>query len=492
MNNLPLILAVCLSTPALAFAQQGPLPPGVPLPTKLVDFSTLELLGEGVSLEDYVLSGWKSFELGPLLRGDNDLNMEVARAERAEALAGLNGWNQTETAQWLRATAPQAVQISYVVRQGDQILASGSQPILPGHPITLGSSSMKSVVAELDVEIAQGASVADPYIKYLFEGTNLALDLLPVAGKGWWTELALTGSAGMDSKVIDTGYSQISGKDRVRQTYFELNASVMLVAGKANHLSLPGFKIGKNIELEIRVSEAPPSGVYAAGNYLCLDLPTLPVDDELASQISLHGGSLLWASPTGLMVLEKESGQMIAEELQRAAAEVSVVDLALSLASGKQQSGSPMLQLTSISNRPVHFSAGEAFDALVDWDVEVASTARVADPIFRRLYSGVTGTVSATISAGELVETQLQMQMTMSSIGQSTRLTLSGEMPLSQQDGGVLPATKVLCEHPLQAHSNFLWRGHLSQVEMRRSLPPLFDLGEQAIVRLSASMIDPN
>jgi hypothetical protein len=487
-----LIVTFCLSSPALTFAQQRALPQGLPHPTQLVDDATLEALADGASLDDFEWPLWRELQPSVLLQGADDLNMEAARADRAEALAGLNDWSEAQTLSWLRSTAPKPIQVSYVIRQAGQVLASGSQPVLPGTPVTLGMSTMTSVVAELDVEIAQGASVADPYLKNLFAGTSLGIDLLPVPGKGWWTELALTGSRALESEKINTGYSQISGKGRVRQSYFEMSASVLLEQGKASRMALPGFKMGQPVELEITVNDAPPSGMHDAGRYLCLDLPTLPVDAELATSIRDHEGSVVWASSAGLVILKKDTGQMIATELLRTAAEISVVDLSLNLTSDEREGGQAVLRLATISGRPVHFSAGEAFDSLVDWDVEVASTARIADPVYRRLYSGVTGMAGATVVAGELVESELFLELSVSKVGPSLPLTLSGELPLSDSSGGILPATQVLCEHPIQAHGLFSWKGGLDAVELRRSLPAIFDLGDQVVVRLSTSLVGPN
>ena len=60
----------------------------------------------------------------------------------------------------------------------------------------------------------------------------------------------------------------------------------------------------------------------------------------------------------------------------------------------------------------MRFASGRLMHALVDWEVEVAQHAKIADPVFEILHDGVKGSLVAGYEGGELgpVEVDLVIQ----------------------------------------------------------------------------------
>ncbi len=473
--------------------QSAEIPAGIPHPTLPQTLHRWEDFAIGdIGTDD--LSLWHRMDPGELLAGTMDTSYRQARLKRAETLAGLNDWSEQELLDWIAMTAPLPVQIEFSVVQVDGkegngmdgVLASGSQPLYPGVATSLGQQSAQPVVSELDVEIASGSSIADPEMKWMFEGVSLAVAAVPVGQSQWWVELALTISQSEGGDVIDTGNQGITGKGREKARVLEFSGPILTTAGQAAVVRLPGFSTGSHVEVRLQLDGKAQPTVFPAGGYLAVDLPTMPLDPGLGALLRNSSENFVWSSPAGMLILDADSGTMIAEELAATAADVVGAKLAVTVSSRKG-ANAPFLTLPGVVGRDYTFAAGQAYDVLTDWDVEVASESRIPAPRFHRVFEGVSGLIRATSASGGLDGTELDIEFSQISMGESTALKLGGEkLPVNDANRRMGPV-HVLVERPIRTVSLFQWNGALTEVGITKSMPKDLGWGNQLRLEFKAT-----
>lgn len=359
------------------------------------------------------------------LLGRGDANLATARQERAEALAELNGWTDAEREEWLEATRPVPVTVRYSLSRGDQRLAMGTRPMIPGKPVSLGTSTARPVVHDLQVEIAQSSTVADPIVVPSYVGAEVGLLIVPCGTGGWWVEFAGTAAERADEPMkLELGSGSMSGKTRDAKTVAEFGGAALLPAGQTRRWTFPG-----GLVLELTVEGSLPAVMQAAGRAIRVDLQTLPFDPGLATVLDDYRGSLLWAHPSGLLLLDAETGERAAAELARALAEVPEVAVMASVEDATKHGGT-LLEGRFVGGRAVQFAIGQAMDVLVDWDVEVASSSRNADPEFERVFDGWAGQVSLHAMPGEAPRFDWQSTRSHALLKKGKELFLGAAEPL--------------------------------------------------------------
>jgi hypothetical protein len=477
--------------------QQSPeMPPGLPHPTLPQSVESMQDLMAGhKEVQENEL--WLHAQPGALLTGSLDYSFAAARQERGDALATLNDWNAAELRDWLSLTAPKPIQLTYSISQisltGDQsrtrVLNSGSQPLIPGEPYTLGSQSSTPVIRDLDVEIASGSSIADPFMNMQFEGISLGIAIVPIDENRWWAEIALSMSEARPAERIDTGNNDIRGKGREAIRLLEFSGPILMDARKQTEIHLPGLSPNTKvvIQMALKADSAPAS--HRAGRFLALDLPTAALDPEMGPIMNGAGENFAWASSVGMAVLEAEGAEMIAEELIASAGGVPGVNLSLSMSGATGAAPIQLLQIPAVMGRDYHLAVGEAFDCLVDWDVEVASESRIPDPTYTRQFDGIAGRIRADASSGVLDQTEIDLIFTSVDMGKPTSLKLGGEMLPNKNSQQRMAAVLVDVERPRVLSSHFRWSGQLTNVEIQKSMPSAFGFGSKASLRLQAQAI---
>lgn len=481
-----------ISAPQLQ-EQSAEIPAGIPLPTvpqRLHQWE--EFVAGDIGSDDITL--WHHLNAQDLLGGSLEFDYQDYRLERAETLAALNDWSDNELRNWISATAPKPVQIEFSVRQTSlmadpakaPMLAFGSQPLHPGQPTSLGHSSARPVVDDIDVEIAQGSSIADPDICWMFEGVSLAVNAVPLNQDRWWVEFAMTISRPEAGEIIETGNPNIVGKARESSQVLEFGGPLLVKAGQTATLQLPGIEPGSKIEVQLKLSGESQPAIYPAGRFIAVDLPTYPLDPGMQGLLEDADDKFIWSSPTGLLVVEADGGAMIAEELAATAAEITAAQLTLSAAVPGDRNEGVMLQIPGVVGREYSFAVGKAFDVLMDWDVEVASSSRIPDPDFSRVFEGFVGTISARAASGRIDGTLLEAEFSRIRMGEATPLTLGGELLPNDESKRHMGPVHVLCERPIRSAARFQWQGGLTDVRITKSLPQDLGMGGVLSLRLKA------
>ena len=445
--------------PILGPQQPAEVPAGLPLPTLRPTPYYLEELSNG----DETLQAeqlWHAARPHEALLGAGDFDFARARADRADALAELNGWSSEERDSWLAATAPRPVGLRFEVLQDGKVVASAAQPILPGSPLTLGQASAKGLVHDFQVEIAQTSSVADPEMRPAFTGMQLGMVAVPVADRGWWVELAFASSeVHASDEAIDLGSEGMAGKRRDARSVVEFSGAILLAPGEPGTVQLPD-----GLQFRVTLDDAPGPGQQAAGRAIRVDVPTLAFDPGMQGMLESFESAVIWADPSGLLLLDADTGARAAGELLRAAAAAPTVTVGLRAQEGEGDS-ELLLALQGISGRDYHFAAGLAVDSIVDWDVEVASAARIADPVFHRMIDGWTGSIGADFTMGGVRESRCDVQHTTLTPSHGQELVLAAPLPGSG-DGVGLPGLYGRVDQLNRAVQPFRFRGPLASCKL--------------------------
>jgi hypothetical protein len=457
-----------LASLTLLFAPVSPaqgepvdLPPGLPFPTlRPTTYDLNDLAAGEAEMEPKRL--WHQAKPHPALTGGDDWDFAQARAERAEALADLNGWDREERRAWASATAPKPIVLRYQMTRGEETLSRGEQPILPGAPVTLGHAIEQRVVADFNVEIAQNSSIADPDIRFAFTGAQVGLLAVPVAGKGWWLETCVVVARQGESGTINLGNPGMVGKSRDERILQEFSGSVLLLP-QAEHV----IELGDGVKLSMTIDAAPQAGKQAAGQAIRVDVPSLGLSDRLDPVLEAFDSSIVWAHPSGLLLLDADSGGRAADEILRIAAQSSLVDLELK---SDEESTSGVLKLRGIAGREYHFASGRAADIIADWDVEVASRARLADPQFDRIFIGWSGSMSADLVAGALAASRCNVVRAGVIDPQPVSIVLAAAEPGADGQDGQLAVAGVY-NQLRRWTTRFQFDGPIEEYTSQRSVP---------------------
>jgi hypothetical protein len=458
-----LLASLTLFLATAASAQGGPvnLPPGLPFPTlRPTTYDLKDLAAGEAEFEPERL--WHVARPHQALMGREDWDFAQARAERAEALADLNGWDREESRAWANATAPKPVVLRYRITQGEQVLSAGEQPILPGSPVTLGHAMQRHVVTDFNVEIAQNSSIVDPDVRLAFTGAQVGLVAVPLAGKGWWLETCVVIASHGESGTIDLGHPGMLGKSRDDRIIQEFSGAILLTPQAATTVEL-----GEGIQLQFTIDQAPASGKRAADRAICVDVPSLGLSDGLDQVLEDFDSSIVWAHASGLLLLDADSGARAADEILRIAGQASAVDLQLQ-SLGDSSVG--LLKLRGIAGREYQFASGRAADILTDWDVEVASRARLADPQFDRVFLGWSGSMGADLTAGALTESRCDVVRSGVLSSKSIPLVLAAEEPGADGQDGQSAVTGMIQQFSCWS-TRFQFAGPMEEYTVKRSVP---------------------
>ena len=451
-----------LFAPALP-AQGGAvdLPSGLPFPTLRPTTYDLHDLASGeAEMEPERL--WHYARPHMALTGQGDWNFAQARAERAEALADINGWDRDERMAWAAATAPKPVILRYRIIQGEQQLSAGAQPILPGTPVTLGHAVQQRVVADFNVEIAQNSTIVDPDIRLAFTGAQVGLVAVPLDGQGWWLETCVVIARQGEAGTINLGHPGMVGKSRDERMIQEFSGSILLLPQTEQSIEL-----GNGIKLQFTIDAAPGPGKQAAGQAIRVDVPSLGLSNRLDQVLEDFESSIVWAHPSGLLLLDADSGARAADEILRIAGQASLVDLQLQ---EQGASSATLLKLRGVSGSEYRFASGRAADIIADWDVEVASRARLADPQFDRIFVGWSGSMGAELAGGTLSASRCNAVHSGVINPQPTPLVLAAAEPGADGKDGQ-PAVTGMINQLSRWSTRFQFVGPIEEYTATRSVP---------------------
>lgn len=451
---------------ALGLAQQIQVLDRMPMPTQPVAQHVLRNLAEGDIWTEDAADYWLELRPEAGLSEYDAWQYESYATQRAEALARLNDWDQGQRDAWLEAAIPAPVELTYSVeREGGQVLLRGVEGMAHGRPAALGLRTQHPVVIGFSGQIAAQATIAAPVVGSIFEGTALQAVIYPIPGRGWWVEYALTSNKAMPTEAIQTGSAGIDGKARIRQQILEWGGSVVLEPGKPVQMSMMDPQ-GGQLRMTLQVDQAAPTGRTPAGRFVALDVPTLNLDPGMAGVLDEMRGSLAWASPCGLLVIDPDAAGAAADELLLAVAEVPQVTLELRYAQDDQPE-QVRSRVQSVAGRSVRFASGQLEDALVSWDLDVANQARLATPQFASLFAGWRGSLTATTQAGEIRSSAIRLRASSLAYGKTRRVQMAAARELGGQ-GGVLPEESGFIEVPLHSQRSFQADGRRALIRFER------------------------
>lgn len=475
----PLFGAIC--APTLAAPQGEQLPAGLPAPSLKPYPGQLEEALDG-SLDPAGL--WHHMRPHEALTAQDAWDFARARRDRAEMVAELNGWSEIAAAEWLRKTAPRPVTLNYRLSQGERVLAAGQESVLPEAPVTLGSYSSASVVADYSVEIAQNSAIGDPSMRQSFTGATLGVVLLPLPEGKWWLETAVTWLEPGEEEWIQTGSSELGKKTRDHRQVLEFSGPIVLQGSAASVLQLPG---GFQLQFSVTGNSALP--VHEAGRVLAVDLPTMGLDPALGSLLDEAGSDVVWADAAGFLLLDAELGKEAVEWMTQEASQVQFCRLQVrrNVEGRSAEAAMVDLQLPAVQGRSYRFAHGRAFDSLVDWDVEVASSSRMADPEFRRVFVGVLGEVAASVEDQQVTSSTCLLEWSAVQSVESMSYQIAGPTQATEGRAG-LPAQFVNIEKVNRSVANFRWSGAQAAARFVRSVPKALGLGEVVTLAFEATV----
>lgn len=398
-----------------------------------------------VSLKPSWLSGERPPALGTV--GMQDLAVSVG--------GSLNGWDAATSARWLQSVSWQPIPLRYELRLGEKLLLGGMEAVWPGEAKVFTDYKVRSVVSNFDVEIAQQAVIADPENGLQYAGASLAVELLPVPGMGWQAEVALVTTDFGKEERIDTGYYAIQGMDRLRQGVREGGFTTMLGSGTAHRFVLPGPE-GNRYELELAVSAELPAAIQELGpeaSYVVV--PASAVRPNWVERVNLwNRDGDFWTYEGGYLGFPTAAKESLGASILAAAkADAQMLDYSMRVTFATESGVRTLASFdaSAVHGVPVSFASGELGHALMDWDVEVACTARIADPHFEVLFSGIKGHLQGELAGDSVGPVALNLEFSRVQHGNPTPLRLSGEVPAHIGHEGAappMPADQVLVERP--------------------------------------------
>jgi len=447
------LLFISLFCPIAALSQAPAMPhPSLPVAERFGEPVLQENLagfGRWVALEPSWVAIWTDLE------GDSRLALlnRVAAARGSDAGVALA---------WAESTRPQPVVVSYrVLSDGVEVLA-GSESVPMGTAFVMSDSRRLSEILDFDVEIASGSVILDPIICQQYSGTSLAVEILPLPGFGWQVEVALVSSTSENSELIDDGYAQMEGKMRLIEHIAECGLVAAVTPAAPIRLELADLGPGK-ITLEMQVEGALPRTLtQLAEDLYMLAVPTLARDLAWSNLVSqLEGQGSMWSNGQGYLVFEGEHALATATATAQAAtaqAQPVVLDVSVQTIRDGVEENPALLRFFGLENRAILFAQGTVRDALIDWDVEVAQVARVADPVFENFFSGAQGKFITRRRADGKLEVDLDLKFSTVNLPEPRRIRLGaatvGEMGFDGQVPAA-PAQDLALEIPEVAELRF-------------------------------------
>ncbi|MDA0666504.1 MAG: hypothetical protein O3A95_05740 [Planctomycetota bacterium] len=373
-------------------------------------------------------SSWVS--LSPSWLNANGTLLEAdSRAALLERVANSMTGGNSLLADWMAATAPEAVTLNYrVLVDGAEALA-GREMFPMGQAVAFSDLIRNACILDFDVEIASGSGIFDPIMGQQVSGSSLAIQVLPVPGNGWTAEVAMIYSKRLEGDPIAMNYAQVAGKERLVSRIAEIGGFGWLTPQAAVVLDLPTVGAGR-VTLELVADSPAPAGVIALTEQVAwLSLPQLARSSQWGAMVSTwEQERAVWTNGQGDLVFEgPDAAKAASVAMQAALAMLNPIqfDLSVQRIVGGVEGERSDMQVTILEDTPMTFAQGTIRDALVEWDVEVAQVARLADPAFADFFSGWNGDLKGRRLANGKYEVELDLSFTVVDVSSSKIIRLA-------------------------------------------------------------------
>ena len=446
--TLPAILACCLLTPVLGAQEPlGPLTaphPSLVQPPKPVN---------QVSEDDWDEFNPSWVALRPSWVEQEELSED--HEDFCRRVANALALSPDEAALLRDATRPHAVGLSYRLTGPAGTMLSGSESVMPGRPQAFGDLARIRGVRDFDVEIASGSGIADPIIAQQQVGSSFGL-LIEPRGDAWLVEAAVVHSRAEAGDEVPLRYAQLGGKRRLQTALSESGSSMVLAPGATGSLALP-LADGRTATLDLTLAAGPMAAPTLPGGLVSVHAPWLRLDRGDAGPVgrSLAGAlsrGLAWTDGRGHWLLSGNDAAELASALLAATPQAEQWTLSCTLRDAAEGGAVAVaLEAPVLAGRELRFAQGRMVDSLVDWYVEVAQVARIADPVFQDYFGGVQARLLPTRLADGRLRLEGEVVFTAVEIGDASTIRLAAATPgESGYDGEVpaAPAQVMGLEHP--------------------------------------------
>lgn len=404
----------------------------------------------GLSSENLTAPAWSGATWWVALKpswanGETQLLEDDVREALLDRVVNTLGQPEGQLAEWMAATAPSALTLNYrILVDGKEALA-GRESVPMGQAVTFGDLVRNACILDFDVEIASGSGIFDPIMGIQVSGSSLAIQVLPVPGKGWTAEVAMVHSRRLPGESIPMNYAQVSGKDRLVERISEIGGHGLLTPQQPLTIDLPALGPGR-VTLELVADSPVPHGVVALSEELAwLSLPQLARTDSWNTVVSnWEQERAIWTNGQGGLVFEgPDAAQAAAAAMQAAVARLQPmqVDLSVQRILGGVEGERSDMQASLLENATLTFAQGTLRDALVEWDVEVAQVARIADPQFVDLFSGWDGSLRGRRLPNGLYEVDLDLSFSVVDVSSFASIRLAAATLGETGYEGVVPAS---------------------------------------------------
>lgn len=328
--------------------------------------------------------------------------------QRNRFLQAELGWSDSELRQWIHDSSSVS-HWSWELKKNDRIYAGGTQAFTPYRWTSSGAVQDQSVLVDFNVEVASNSVVADPVFSTMGAGASLGVQFSPVPGKGWMAEFALVVSALDTTEKIELAPANMRGKHRIQVQLAEVGGKTFL----ENGVSLFQFQTpGEDALWTLKIATdtpARPTFFPLSEDMWCVDAPRLPVWTTEAL-IRKWETSMIYMDADGPLIFMTE------EDATQAAIDWGqpVYNLPHQVHFTEGNQDVIVFQGPLLFGSQLHLALGTETEALVDWDAEIAQGARIMDPEFQRLFSGLVGTFQA-ISGAEGIDVEAHLDFTWTS-----------------------------------------------------------------------------
>ncbi len=489
-----------------------------------------EVMGAGTLLADRRIRPW--FDAGDLPRllsaltsvEDMKISNGMLLVDKADAAAALEGLSH------LRHQLPPRITLEVDLERqneaGRATLLHARQSVRAGSTAVFEDIQKRLIVRDYDVEIAQSATAANPIIGDLASGSCLAVRARVVPGRGELLFEAFVRVAGeVEAPPLKTFHEGIGPIDRAARELDECGFAMRLPRGAKRAVEWTAAN-GDRLKLTCSTSwEDPPAGTARGAIVRCRGLfqkgiaefrTDLPQPDEEPEGFAIQAAFDRAGAESVQIIGDEDSAAMavviagakadqidadvssrLARTLASAELEVVLLDVAEGAEpaeAGKEGAAVARIKGPVIVGKSVAFSGRTEMRYLHDWDIEVAQSSRIPDPIVRVLRHGYH--VDARVIAdfrGRLEAVALDANVSRLARIDVKQTTLSQEMRaggIPDQTGSispsiVLPKDVVAIESPvLQGHSlsTVLQLDENGTAMVRHAAPRLLGRGRDLVV----------
>jgi hypothetical protein len=433
-----------------------------------------------------------------------------------------------------------------------RVLAGGRDAVRAGALVSLGEFQERATVTDFDVEIAESASIADPIVVAVRSGATVALRVRPFPARATALVEAFVRTAeDAKSDPIDTGHPGFGRLDRAKMRIGEAAVSFLVDAGKPAEIHLGG-RDGRNLRLRVTARWTPaapaPEGAEVAfasttlvggealafGNHETPPPPAertevrapasipLGIDTPVAAALEHREASAIAARDSGVVAFQGPAAvaaarafdAWFAAQLVPCAAEVLVASVPSGAAVAADKPLPEGAQVLARAAGPMILGLSGVFNDAVeqgylhDWDVEVAQSARIPDPIVWRVGDGHTMELRLLGGPGSRpAEARVRLELTRLEGIDRVEFPLGQDLPGRVRSGGsgdakggsasetrltlspALPAESVALERPTLrrlALDVAVPLGADGTAVLRRAAPGLAGPGREVVVILRA------